>query len=617
MEQVEKKVEIERVRTELPIPEMAAPEVTEYETDILVVGTGYAGISAAVTAKKAGADVVLVDKACCAFSGPSPWAQSYQYFNEEFGDDADIQMKYTMIGGEYIANLDWYQIFLDESYEAYQEIREWGIFNSYPAASECEPNYYQEGKQAEYHKRFAKYDRRLAWRKLVRDNNIPVVNRAMITNIITRDGKVTGAMGFDVPSGAVMTFHAKAVLLCTGGGNYRNSGYPLSGVTFDGEYMCYQLGVPVAGREFEKPQGTNSVYPAANWNTYSWGYLENLHVTAGCSQFGVPLLQKLKKSMGDVGLTGKLPLLKTGIKPLKTGLEPGFTPAGNAKESFDPKHDERTAGNKADAMPKRDILGGCVGSGNWKNTGVFCGLDDLDGYTGVPGLYVAGDAYASMIYGAAYTPGQGGSLPVSQIQGKRSAKAALAYCKDIPRVRIQDEVKAQVAEEILSPMNRSTGFDPRWARDILHACMAPYWVSLAKSEASLKAALVYVEHLRDEVVPILIARSSHDLRTAHEVRHQVLDAEMKLRTSLERRESRGTHYRTDYPFRDDENFLCYITCRKGEDGEMLVERIPVKQEWVGDLKEEYAKRYPIRFPGEAEAMGLPEEPKEAPAWKKG
>ena len=68
MEQTEKKMKTGAMQTELPIPETAAPEITEYESDILVVGTGYAGITAAVTAKKAGAKVVLVDKGGCAFS---------------------------------------------------------------------------------------------------------------------------------------------------------------------------------------------------------------------------------------------------------------------------------------------------------------------------------------------------------------------------------------------------------------------------------------------------------------------------------------------------------------------------------------------------------------------
>jgi len=51
------------------------------------------------------------------------------------------------------------------------------------------------------------------------------------------------------------------------------------------------------------------------------------------------------------------------------------------------------------------------------------------------------------------------------------------------------------------------GFDPNWARDVLHSIMAPYWVSVAKTEPTLQAALIQVEYMRDHVVPRLCAQN--------------------------------------------------------------------------------------------------------------
>jgi succinate dehydrogenase/fumarate reductase flavoprotein subunit len=140
--------------------------------------------------------------------------------------------------------------------------------------------------------------------------------------------------------------------------------------------------------------------------------------------------------------------------------------------------------------------------------------------------------------------------------------------------------------------------------DVLQSAMAPWWVQISRNEETLKAALVQVEYLRDKAVPIMVAWNPHELRLCHEAAHKVLDAEMKLRASLERRESRGNSYRSDYPFRDDANFLCYVTLSKGKDGEMAVDRVPVKDAWKGDLNVPYEKRYPVRFPGETQAKGL-------------
>jgi succinate dehydrogenase/fumarate reductase flavoprotein subunit len=101
-----------------------------------------------------------------------------------------------------------------------------------------------------------------------------------------------------------------------------------------------------------------------------------------------------------------------------------------------------------------------------------------------------------------------------------------------------------------------------------------------------------------------MARSTHDMRLCHEMKHKVLSAEMKLRAGLERKESRGSHYRADYPYRNDDEFLCYIAVHKAEDGSMEVGKAPVKDEWKGDTTLEYSERYDNYYPGEVEAKGL-------------
>jgi succinate dehydrogenase/fumarate reductase flavoprotein subunit len=283
-----------------------------------------------------------------------------------------------------------------------------------------------------------------------------------------------------------------------------------------------------------------------------------------------------------------------------------YTKQGLSNSISSDPGDPRRTGNDVDEMPTRNIYGASVGMGIFKNNGVFCGIDDLVGYTGLPGLYVAGDALASMMYGATYSPGQGGSVPVSHIQGRRAAKAACGYVDKVKFETIDSAKIDGIIGEILAPMKRKKGINPRWACDVLQGIMAPWWIQISRNESSLKAALLQVEYLRDKVVPILVAWDPHDLRLCHEVAHKVLDAEMKLRASLERRESRGAAYRSDYPYRDDKNFLCYITLTRGQDGNMIVSRVPVKGEWKGDTNLPYDKRYIVRYPGEARALGLSE-----------
>jgi succinate dehydrogenase/fumarate reductase flavoprotein subunit len=103
--------------------------------------------------------------------------------------------------------------------------------------------------------------------------------------------------------------------------------------------------------------------------------------------------------------------------------------------------------------------------------------------------------------------------------------------------------------------------------------------------------------MRDHLVPKLTAKDPHELRLAHETKNMVLNAEMRLRSSLFRTESRGCHYREDYPQRDDCNWLAWVKLKK-EDGKMKVLKEPIPKEWWPDLSKPYEERYPVRLPGE-------------------
>ena len=73
-----------------------------------------------------------------------------------------------------------------------------------------------------------------------------------------------------------MSFNAKAVVMATGGGCYKPGGYPVGGNTFDGEYIAYKHGLPIAGKEFDDFHMTCSFAPGNAFINNSWDYLENI-----------------------------------------------------------------------------------------------------------------------------------------------------------------------------------------------------------------------------------------------------------------------------------------------------------------------------------------------------
>lgn len=90
----------------------------------------------------------------------------------------------------------------------------------------------------------------------------------------------------------------------------------------------------------------------------------------------------------------------------------------------------------------------------------------------------------------------------------------------------------------------------------------------------MQAALSYVEELRDHHLPMLIAEDLHQLRLAHETENMVITAEMKLKASMLRTESRCSHYRLDYPEVDYKNWQAWLNLWQDEQGEMQFEKQP-------------------------------------------
>lgn len=249
----------------------------------------------------------------------------------------------------------------------------------------------------------------------------------------------------------------------------------------------------------------------------------------------------------------------------------------------------------------REVKEAAIGMGCAKTEGIFPA--DNECWTGVNGLWAAGDSLGSYIYGAiAMTMGT--MSVASCVQGRVAAEAACAHCDGIeapaPAAEVVDAAKAAV----IAPLEREVGFSPSWAEELLCNIIAPYWVAYLKDEKTINTALESLLTLKEKVGTNLRARNGHELRYCHEMTNKLLSMEAKLRSSLMRTESRGLHCRSDYPYRDDQNWLAWIVERMGEDGEMVLEKVEVPEESKGDLSEDYVTRYPYRMPGELEALGI-------------
>lgn len=592
---------------ELPRPKVVkCPYDAEYEVDVVIAGCGFAGLNAAVSAKEAGQSVLVIDKGRPGYSGLSPWPSSFRWFDPERGDDAQAYREAIREGGDYISNMDWYECWIRESKGIFERLTKWGILAQYPKASEA-GDFFEREDFVGYRETYDRFDRHKKWVEVLEKYDIPFLEHTMVTDVLVQEGRVSGTMGFHVPSGQVVTVSCKAVVLATGGGSYKPTGYPTGGDTFDGEYIAYQMGLPIAGKEFEDFHATPASAPGNVFLDNHWQYLENIWLCGG--DVAKENASGYAAAKGNAMVLGRVRQAVYGV-PAADGSEiqdvaqAQYTRRGGSRV-YETDPEELRSGKMTTPTVASCLAGAAVGMCCHLTSGVFCGFGETNGDSGIPGLFTAGDGiHATNPSGAAYPCGVGFTSCFTSIDGDHAGKAAAVYAGTVERIALSRELVEEKTAQINAPLLVEKGFDANWARDVLQSIMAPYWVNTAKREETLKAALTQVEYMRDHVVPHLAARTSHDLRLCIEMKHKVLSAEMKLRAGLARRESRGNHYREDIPYRDDENFLCYITVQKDEDGKMSTRKVPVPQEWVGDVNAAYQERYHYYYPGEPEAKGF-------------
>lgn len=551
------------------------------QCDVLVIGGGIAACFAAIKAAKAGASVIMADKGYVGKSGQSPYADSFMIFNPEWGHDMDASMEELNRHSEYLNNRYWTQKTMEDSYARYLDLKEWGcVFNTNPdgtletrgAPGARTPTGVQFDKKAGH---YGKYLRRQALK-----DGVTILDHLMIVELLKENGRIIGAVGLPRESTDLVTIVAKTTISCVGACGYKPDGYPpLMQLTGDGEAMAYRAGAEILGKEF---------------------------VDAHYS----------KEGMADpVGQRG------AGAAPPVRG--PGYKqPAG--PNMGDPKTRTNAAGDVISDRPEgtsgymftylqsefavhaaqgpvynrgaKSFGGAALGMSLRKADGIWPA--DKECRASIPGLFAAGDALGNMQNGAAYSLG-GGAICGGAVTGTIAAEAAAREAAVMPMPEVSQEELERARDYVLAPLNRLGGYGTNWALELLRNYMMPYFIYFIKKADRLEATLTLVKFLSEHIAPNIYAEDAHDLRLAHEVKNMILSAEIRLRSALFRTESRGNHYREDYPNRDDENWLCWTKLRN-ENGKMVLYKVPVPEEWRPNATKTYREKYPYPFPGEQE-----------------
>jgi succinate dehydrogenase/fumarate reductase flavoprotein subunit len=164
------------------------------------------------------------------------------------------------------------------------------------------------------------------------------------------------------------------------------------------------------------------------------------------------------------------------------------------------------------------------------------------------------------------------------VLGWRAGKNASDYARSSTWLIPANRSISNQKENVLRIMGNEGGISPRNVGIKLQALMSTYG-GYVRNKRGLETALRRIKHLQSDSEN-LFAGNEHELMEALEVQNLVLTSEMILRAALMRTESRINHFRSDFPDRDDENWLKVILISKSSAGEMnlYIDKVPGKEE---------------------------------------
>ena len=570
---------ISGTRTEIPI--------VHHSTDVLIVGGGAAGTMAAFECADAGVPVIQVTKGR-ATSGTTTVARGG--FAAAMGKDDSPELHYQDImkyGGELI-DPELTRVWVFDIVDVVRDLEAWG------ADFVRRPDGELDLKQFPSHSRpraVHNYDftgnmmTKVLSKKLRADARIEKHSITAIMDLIQRDGRVVGAWGVDYQHGALAIYTAQQTILCTGGGSglfYVNDNPPQ--VTGDGYVLGFRAGAPLLGIEMIDFQAMcTSPRELFGFAPHPTGF-----INAGAvfrNQQGEEFLKRYfpetaEKSTRSEVILAMAQEIHAGRATSTGGIFMDATKVPIEIIQKQIPYVYKTCLHQGIDIAKVP-LEVAPGSHTWLG-----GLKiDIDGRTPVDGLFAAGET-AGGIHGGNRIGGS--ALSSSLVFGRRAGRRAAALVKQV-RIELpaiaDDAIPKTESVWLADLMRRDSG--PLQA-DVRTACrmLAHRQLGPIRDEKTLKNALAEYDRIgREDAMQMRLdekARASdhergNELESALSVRNLALLGRIVATAALRRTESRGAHFRMDYPRTDDVQWRVVTRLESGPRGEIEFHTDPAKE----------------------------------------
>jgi succinate dehydrogenase / fumarate reductase flavoprotein subunit len=597
--------------------------MTNHETythDVLVIGSGGAGLRAAVEAAAAGVSVAVICRSLLgkAHTVMAEGGVAAALANVDDRDSWKVHFADTMRGGQYLNNWRMAELHAKESPDRVRELEAWGaVFDRTEDGKILQRNF-----GGHKYPRLAHVGDRtgLEMIRTLQDyaihQKVDIYQEYTVVSLLKEGDRVVGAFAYDREKGLFKVFQAKAVIIATGG---MGRIYKISSNSWDctggGISLAYHAGAELIDMEFVQFHPTGMVWPPS---------VRGLLITEGVRGEGgvlrnnqgrrfmfddIPENYRGQTSMdeeegwrytqGDKNAKRPPELLTRDhvARCINREVKAGRgSPHGGVfldiawikeKISNAPEHIKRklpSMYHQFKELAGVDITKEAMEVGpttHYIMGGVRVDADTQ--MTSTPGLFAAGECAAGL-HGANRLGGN--SLSDLLVFGKRAGEFAAKYAKENQAIKVSEKQVEEISTWALAPFEREAkGENPFQIQASLQEMMQNL-VGIVRLGNELQEAITHIEKFQEQEKSVACGGNrgfNPGWHTAIELKHMLTVAEAIAKAANERKESRGGHFRDDFPDKSEEFGNVNISIRKDENGKMIVKQIP-KQKMRDDLQ---------------------------------
>ncbi|MGO9839213.1 MAG: fumarate reductase/succinate dehydrogenase flavoprotein subunit [Polyangiaceae bacterium] len=586
-----------------------------HEHDVLVIGAGGAGLRAAIEASGEGASVGLV---CKSLLGKAHTVMAEGGVAAALGyvepkDNWKVHFRDTMKGGRYLNQWRMAQLHAMEAPDRVKELEEWGALFDRTADGRI----LQRNFGGHKYPRLAHVGDRTGL-EMIRTlqqhgihSGMKVYMECTVTRLLVEGGadrapKIRGAFGYWRENGRFVVFHAKSVVLATGGiGRCFRVNSNSWECTGDGQALAYLAGAELMDNEFMQFHPTGMVWPPSVRGTLitegvrgeggtlrnkdnkriMFSYIPELYAneTANTEEEAD---QWLRESTSGVSSKAKRTpdLLPRDIvaRAIHSEVKAGRgSPHGGVFLDIFSRRSAEDIKRKLPAMYHQfkelgdvDITKEAMEVGptaHYTMGGVR--VDPETQESRIRGLFAAGECAAGM-HGANRLGGN--SLSDLLVFGRIAGLHAAKYAKSQVVAPLDEGEIEEASREALAPFERPEGPNPFLLHEDLKDKMQTF-VGIIRSEEDLKKGLEHLERLKDASSRVHVDGNRHYNASWHQavdMRNMLVVSEAIARAALAREESRGGHAREDFPEMDKGHFSKVNVVVKQTATGMAIEEVP-------------------------------------------